>query len=80
MTAPNPAEFLTLADAAREMGLHPQTVAKYVKAGTMPGILVGNTYRIPVAQWLAYKAGTWQPKPAPPKADELIRHRAKAAA
>lgn len=60
MTAPNPDSFLTVADIAREIGLHRQTVTKAISEGRMPGQLFGTTYRISVQQWTDFKAGTWR--------------------
>jgi excisionase family DNA binding protein len=60
MRAPDPNEFLTVADVAREIGMYRDTVVKHIKAGAMPGLLFGSTYRIPRVQWEQFKAGTWK--------------------
>lgn len=59
---PVPTEFMTLSEAAREIGLSPNAVSTRIRAGQLPGQKFGNIYRIPVAQWTAYKQGTWQPR------------------
>ncbi len=44
--------YLTVEEAAREIGVHPQTVRRWLRAGQMLGTLISRTagYRIPRAE------------------------------
>lgn len=57
-------EFLTVSEIAAELGLCTKTIGKYLNEGQLPGVRFGHVWRIPVVQWNAYKAGTWQPQPS----------------
>lgn len=78
MTAPNPDAFLTIAAAAADLGVHPDTVAKAIREGRLPGVILGggrNTiYRIPTEAWAKVKAGLWRaPVTTPPAKVGLVR-------
>lgn len=79
MNVPNPAEFLTVADVAAEIGLNRQTVTRLIGEGRMPGFAVGEgkrvIYRIPRVQWEEWKAGRWQPTPKPATDSVRVLHR-----
>ena len=44
--------FVTVDEAAREIGVHPQTVRRWLRSGQMLGTLISRTagYRIPRAE------------------------------
>lgn len=63
--SPDPTEFITVAQAAREAGVSPALLTKRINAGQLPGERFGRLIRIPVAQWTAWKSGTWRPRPTP---------------
>lgn len=76
MIAPDREHFLTVADAAREIGLNRQTVTRAIRDGRMPGQLFGNTYRISREQWNDFKAGTWQPRHQPRLPIDMVHRKA----
>jgi excisionase family DNA binding protein len=43
-------DVITVAEAARRVGLCRQTITKAIKAGEFPGYAIGNKYVIPV-EW-----------------------------
>jgi len=57
-----PPKFLTVRDAAEQLGLHPKTVLRYVSDGRLPATRVGKSYRITQSQLRAF-AGDDQPSP-----------------
>ena len=38
---------LTIPEAAELLGVHPETVARQLRAGQLPGVKVGTVWRIP---------------------------------
>ena len=58
-------QFLSPAEGAAELEVSPTTVLRLIHAGALPAIRVSERiYRIPVASFEMYKAGTLQVQPA----------------
>ena len=60
-------QFLSPAEIAQELGISSTTVLRLIHAGELPAIRVSaRIYRIPVASFEMYKAGSLRrPEPAP---------------
>ena len=75
---PDPAHWLTVSDAARELGMAYETIAREIDAGRMPGQRIGRRRLIARAEWERFRAGIWQPKPAPVQPTDLTKRRSAA--
>jgi excisionase family DNA binding protein len=40
-------EMMTIAEAGRFLRLHPQSIYRRIKSGTLPALRVGHSWRIP---------------------------------
>ena len=75
----------TFADLARVTGLNRNTVAAYVRAGQLPGYVLGGggkpRYVIPRQLFEDFCAGRWEPAPRPlrfPAGTVQLLHRKEA--
>ena len=62
MAAHHEHELLTCEEAATHLRLHPRTVGRLLKQGTLPGVKVGRQWRLRRADLDAYLAGGASPR------------------
>jgi excisionase family DNA binding protein len=48
---PVPREFISVADAAKELGITEDTIRHYIRTGRLKAYLAGNKYRIKREDW-----------------------------
>lgn len=75
---PDSRYWLTIADAAKELGMARATITAAIDAGQMPGKRFGTRRLISRVEWEQYRAGTWQPRPPATKPTELVKRRTAA--
>ena len=69
-----PADTLELDEVAEEIGVHYQTVYRWVRAGKLPAVLVNGRYRVARRELAAFLEDKRSPKrPLPPGAPRLDR-------
>jgi len=61
-------ELYTVQQVADHLGLHPRTVRRYVREGTLPARRVGRQYRVSAADLEAFTAAQATQRPAAPPA------------
>jgi MerR family transcriptional regulator, light-induced transcriptional regulator len=67
-------DSLDLDEVAEEVGVHYQTVYRWVRAGKLPAVVVGGRYSVKRADLLSFLDAKNTPKrPKPPGADRLKR-------
>lgn len=54
--------YLFLHEAAKELGIHPQSLRRLIKQGSVPAIMFGGRYLIRRDVLVAFKA-TYDPRP-----------------
>ncbi len=47
-------QLLTTEDAAKRLGLHPETVRRFLREGTLHGVKIGRKHRIEESEIVAY--------------------------
>lgn len=47
-------QLLTTEDAAKRLGLHPETVRRFLREGTLRGVKIGRKHRIEENEIVAY--------------------------
>lgn len=57
--------YVPVEEIMAETGLTRIQVAKDIKAGLLPGMIVRRKPRVLRADWDAYKTGEWRPRTAP---------------
>lgn len=50
----NAMQLLTTEDAAKRLGLHPETVRRFLREGTLRGVKIGRKHRIEESEIAAY--------------------------
>jgi excisionase family DNA binding protein len=47
-------QLYTTSEAAKRLGLHPETVRKFLRNGTLQGVKIGKSHRIEESELVAY--------------------------
>lgn len=64
-------DWLDIVEAARELGIHPQSMRRLIKQGRIPARMYGGKYLIERDQLLMFKAN-YDPRPGRKRSPRLL--------